>query len=69
MGSIDFLKSNPLYVIIAFLIFYFIIVKPFLYLDIFKSIVLFIVLYILFKKYGGNFSDKLKTAFGRMSKY
>jgi hypothetical protein len=59
-----FLKSNPLYVVIAFLVFYFIIAQPFLNLTVFQSIVLFIVLYVLFKKYGGNFSDKFKSAFG-----
>jgi len=63
MTTIDlsFLKGNPVYILVGFVIFYLVIAQPFFKLDLIRSILLFALLYVLFKKYGDKAMDKLKT--------
>lgn len=62
MTTIDlsFIRSNPLYVVIAFLVFYYIIAKPFFDWSFLKSILIFLVLYILYKRFGNDMLSKFK---------
>ena len=65
-----FLKSNPLYVCIAFLVFYFVVAQPFLKLDLTKSLIFFAVLYILYKKFGNGFIEKkFSSGFGKRRRH
>ena len=59
---------NVMKVLLAYIVFYYLIAQPFFNLDFFKSTVLFIVLYVLYKKYGGNLSSKL-SGFGKRRRH
>ena len=50
--NIPFVTGNPLYILIGFLVFYFLIAKPLLHFDFIKSLLIFIVLYVLYSKFG-----------------
>ncbi len=62
----SFLKGNPFYIFIGFLLFYLVIAQPFFDMDFVKSFFLFALLYVLYKKYGNNFLDNFKkSSFGK----
>ena len=64
--DLSFLKGNPLYISIAFVIFYFLIAQTFLELDLVKSVLVFGLFYALYKKYGNNMFDRFKRSqFGK----
>ena len=60
----SFLKANPIYVLIAFLVYYFLIAKPLLNFDLIKSVVAFFVLYVLYMKFGSGITEKIKSISG-----
>ena len=60
----SWLSGNPLYILIAYIIFYFLVAEPLLNLDCINSVILFIVLYVLYKKYGNNYLEKMSN-FGK----
>ena len=60
----SFLKANPIYVLIAFLVYHFVIAKPLFNFDLFKSTVAFFVLYVLYMKFGKGITEKIKTISG-----
>jgi len=61
----SFLKTNPLYVLVAFVVFHFVI-APMLGLDTLKSLLLFVVLYIIFMKFGKDWVvSKMGSGFGK----
>jgi hypothetical protein len=50
--------GNPIYILVGFTLFHYCIAQPYLELDLTHSILLFIVLYVLYKKYGNSFLDR-----------
>ena len=58
----SFLKANPIYVLIAFLVYHFVIGKPLLKFDLIKSTIAFFVLYVLYMKFGKGITEKLKSS-------
>ena len=50
--------GNPIYVLVGFFLFYNFIAQPYFDLDLTHSVLLFIVLYVLYKKYGNSFLDR-----------
>ena len=61
--SIPGIPGNPLYLIIGFLIFYYLICKPMFDCSFLKALLIFAVLYFLYVKFG---KDKFKvSAFGK----
>ena len=59
--------SNPIYILLAFLIFYYFIAQPFFGFDLAKSALLFIVVYFIYTRYGDEIfnSVKSRSSFGR----
>ena len=58
--DLSFLRGNPLYIFIGFIVFYFLIAQPFFDTDLIKSFFIFALLYVLYKKYGNNLLDRFK---------
>ena len=69
--DLSFLRGNPLYILIGFVIFYLFIAQPFFDMDLVKSILLFALIYALYKKYGNNYLDRFKTGsqFGKRRRH
>ena len=65
--NIPFVTGNPIYILIAFLVFYFLIAKPLLKFDFFKSLLIFIVLYVLYQKFGKSLLNG--SSFGKRRKH
>jgi uncharacterized membrane protein len=61
-------QVNLVYLLIAFLVFYYLIAQPFFSLDFFKSVLLFIVLYVLYKKFGNDFFSRF-SSFGKRRRH
>ena len=61
--NIPFVTGNPIYILIGFLVFYYMIAKPLLKFDFLKSLIIFIVLYVLYKKFGKDFLNR--SSFGK----
>ena len=60
------IANNPVYLLIAFLIFYYLVADPFFGFDLIKSILLFILLYFVYVNYGDRIMSKFnKNGFGR----
>jgi hypothetical protein len=60
--------DNPIYLLIGFLIFYYFIAQPFFNFDLIRSVLLFIVLYFIYTKYGDKIFERVKSqssSFGR----
>jgi len=59
--------SNPVYILLAFLIFYYFIAQPFFSFDLAKSALLFIVVYFIYTRYGDQIFERVKSqsGFGR----
>ena len=62
MATIDisFLRTNPLKLLIGFLLFYYFIAEPFFDFDLVKSLLLFALIFFLYKKYGNNALSRFK---------
>ena len=70
--DISFLRTNPLKLLIAFAVFYFLIAEPFFDMDFLKSVVVFALLFFLYKKYGNNFFDRFlrkRSQFGKRRRH
>ena len=62
--DLSFLRGNPFYIAIGFIIFYMFIAQPFFDTDLLKSILLFGLFYVLYKKYGNGLLDRFKRQSG-----
>jgi hypothetical protein len=61
--NIPGVPGNPLYLIVGFLLFYYLVAKPMFDYSLLKSLLIFAVLYFLYMKFG---KDKFKvSSFGR----
>ncbi len=61
-----YITKDPIYLLIGFLIFYYLIAQPFFGFDLIRSVLLFIVLYIIYINYGDQIMDKFsRSRFGR----
>ena len=61
--NIPFVTDNPIYILIAFIVFYYLISKPLFKFDFIKSLLLFVVLYILYSKFGKSLFKR--SSFGK----
>jgi hypothetical protein len=59
-----YITNDPIYLLFAFLIFYYLIAQPFFGFDLIRSVLLFIVLYFIYVKYG----DQLLSRFSSFGK-
>jgi hypothetical protein len=68
MATIDisFLRTNPIKLLIAFIIFYYFIAQPFFDMEFMKSVLFFALFFFLYKKYGNNALSKFKIKGGSM---
>jgi len=64
MTTIDlsFMRTNPLQLLVGFVLFYFLIAQPLFDMDLIKSILLFALIFFLYKKYGNNALDRFRKS-------
>lgn len=61
--NIPFVTGNPIYILIGFIVFHFLIAKPLLKFDLIKSVLVFVVLYVLYSKFGKGLFKR--SSFGK----
>jgi hypothetical protein len=59
-----YVVNNPLYLLVGFLIFYYLVAEPIFGFDLIRALLLYIVLYFVYVNYGDKIMQKLSN-FGK----